>query len=388
MMKFKFELLEQSTEHDEITYKIRITHMEEDYEEIHTITESYVLEDFMIKDTSYSSAKKELLRNGVPEDRKEEFEEELEEATENYLYYVRENISFKICIDFASWLAPIPPKTIKKVTNKEITLHTEAFGNPELPCLLMISSTNAPSSFWNDELCKTIVSKGYYVIKFDNRDIGLSSTVADDKKYTIKDLASDAMAVLRAYDIEKFSVVGHSIGAFVALRLAVDNPDMINTCITVGAGLSEKSEFTELKQEVINELMKNNPTGDFENDLPGWIELFKFLNGEAELNEHIATEYVKSLYTTESSYKVFANHMKFDRDLGDLISKIPSIKAKTYAIIAECDPFVDHKEAHNLNKLFKKYDREKVDEAGHLFFNFESQMRLGSHIVDFLNKIN
>ena len=58
-----------------------------------------------------------------------------------------------------------------------IQLHVETGGNPEHPSILLIMGLGAQMLFWPDFFCKSLIDQGFYVIRFDNRDIGLSSKI-------------------------------------------------------------------------------------------------------------------------------------------------------------------------------------------------------------------
>ena len=69
----------------------------------------------------------------------------------------------------------------KIVLSNELRLWTESKGNPNHPASLLISGAGAPAKFWSDAFCDQLVEAGYFIIRFDHRDQGLSDSVDWDK---------------------------------------------------------------------------------------------------------------------------------------------------------------------------------------------------------------
>lgn len=119
----------------------------------------------------------------------------------------------------------------------------ETFGESKDPAVLMIMGFSAQMTMWPVELCEGIASRGYHVIRFDNRDIGLSERVNSSvavnvmeaimkaasgqpiaSPYQLNDMAVDAAGILDAMKIEKAHIVGASMGGMIAQLVAVNHP--------------------------------------------------------------------------------------------------------------------------------------------------------------------
>lgn len=119
----------------------------------------------------------------------------------------------------------------------------ETFGESKDPAVLMIMGFSAQMTMWPVELCEGIASRGYHVIRFDNRDIGLSERVNSPviinvmeafmkaasgqpiaSPYQLNDMAVDAAGILDAMKIEKAHIVGASMGGMIAQLVAVNHP--------------------------------------------------------------------------------------------------------------------------------------------------------------------
>lgn len=116
-----------------------------------------------------------------------------------------------------------------------ITIAYETSGNPLDPPVLLIMGLGMQLIAWPQDLVDGLVEQGYYVIRFDNRDIGLSSKLGQHKKpnlmwaylkalaglkpsaaYTLNDMADDALGLLDALGVPRAHVVGASMGGMIA----------------------------------------------------------------------------------------------------------------------------------------------------------------------------
>jgi len=154
------------------------------------------------------------------------------------------------------------------VQRGDLTLWTEAVGDPKNPACVLISGAGAPAKFWTDEFCKMIAKGGYYVIRFDHRDQGLSSAVDfEHHPYTVRDMAGDVMAVLDGYHIKKAHIVGHSMGGMIAQLVAIEHPDRVLSMISMSVGTV--GQLSAPSQEIMTVLLENKPTQDLRRKLAG-----------------------------------------------------------------------------------------------------------------------
>ncbi len=127
-----------------------------------------------------------------------------------------------------------------------ITIEYDAHGDPSDPPLLLIMGLGAQMTLWPIELVEALVAHRFYVIRFDNRDIGLSTkfdaaglpemgalvmAVMSGKlpslAYTLDDMAEDASALLGALGIQRAHIVGASMGGMIAQLFAVNHPEKL-----------------------------------------------------------------------------------------------------------------------------------------------------------------
>ncbi|WP_348675228.1 alpha/beta hydrolase [uncultured Abyssibacter sp.] len=125
----------------------------------------------------------------------------------------------------------------------ELELAYERIGDRDAPAVLLVMGLGSQLVLWPDALCLALVDAGYQVIRFDNRDVGLSSKLdgvtapgipelvikrrlglSAEVPYTISTMADDAVALMDALDIEQAHVVGASMGGMITQVMAATRP--------------------------------------------------------------------------------------------------------------------------------------------------------------------
>lgn len=124
-----------------------------------------------------------------------------------------------------------------------IEIAYETFGSPEDPALLLVMGLGTQMIAWPDQLCADLAGHGLFVIRFDNRDSGLSTHLDGTPPpsyldvlvkrarppYTIEDMAEDAVGLLDGLGVRRAHVVGASMGGFIAQALALRHPSRVAT---------------------------------------------------------------------------------------------------------------------------------------------------------------
>lgn len=130
--------------------------------------------------------------------------------------------------------------------NTGIELFYEVHGDPSHETILLVMGLGAQMTLWPDELVEALVGHGFQVIRYDNRDIGLSQKFEGAKApklawqilrqkigwpakvpYTLEAMADDAAGLLTALEIEKAHVVGASMGGMIAQLTAINHPERL-----------------------------------------------------------------------------------------------------------------------------------------------------------------
>jgi pimeloyl-ACP methyl ester carboxylesterase len=111
-------------------------------------------------------------------------------------------------------------------------LCAEAFGDPADPPVLLVMGIGASMLWWDERVCAALAAGGRFVIRYDHRDTGRStSDPPGHPTYTGDDLVADAARVLDGYGIARAHVVGLSMGGALAQLLALDFPDRVASLV-------------------------------------------------------------------------------------------------------------------------------------------------------------
>jgi pimeloyl-ACP methyl ester carboxylesterase len=141
--------------------------------------------------------------------------------------------------------------------NGDVELYYESFGDPLQPTLLLVNGLGSQCINYDVEWCEMFAERGFSVVRFDNRDVGLSSKL-DGVDYTLTDMAADALAVLDAIGATKAHVMGCSMGGMIVQRLAIDHPERLLSVTSVMSRTGEPG-YGDSSEEALKLLMTPAP---------------------------------------------------------------------------------------------------------------------------------
>src|SRR5271155_1709145 len=116
--------------------------------------------------------------------------------------------------------------------NGDVEIYYEEFGDLSAPTLLLVNGLGSQCLNYDVAWCQLFCEEGFHVIRYDNRDVGLS-TKLDGTDYVLTDMANDAIAVLDAMGVDQAHVMGCSMGGMIVQRLALDHPDRLLSLTSV-----------------------------------------------------------------------------------------------------------------------------------------------------------
>jgi pimeloyl-ACP methyl ester carboxylesterase len=122
---------------------------------------------------------------------------------------------------------------VPTATNGDVTLHHETFGDPDDPVLLLVNGLGSQCINFKVPFCRRLADRGFLVVRFDNRDVGLSTHLPDGPPYTVDDMADDAVAVLDAVGAGRAHVAGWSMGGMIVQSLAIRHPERLLSMTSV-----------------------------------------------------------------------------------------------------------------------------------------------------------
>ncbi len=131
-------------------------------------------------------------------------------------------------------------------------LEYDTFGSPDDPTLLLVMGFTAQMTAWDDTFCRMLADGGFHVVRFDNRDCGLSTKLDGQQvdlgelmtavfsgqpvpavPYTLSDMAADAIGLLDHLGIEQAHIMGASMGGMIVQTMAIEHPTRVRSLISV-----------------------------------------------------------------------------------------------------------------------------------------------------------
>lgn len=123
--------------------------------------------------------------------------------------------------------------------NGNCELYYEAFGDLSDPTLLLVNGLGSQCINYNEDWCAMFAARGLHVVRFDNRDVGMSSKFDDmpigekGEAYTISEMAADGIAVLDALGVEHAHIMGLSMGGMIVQVMAIEHRDRLLSMTSV-----------------------------------------------------------------------------------------------------------------------------------------------------------
>lgn len=116
-------------------------------------------------------------------------------------------------------------------SNDGVSIYFETFGDSTDPTLLLVNGLGAQSISFRDDMCTEFATRGFHVVRYDNRDVGLSGD--GPVGYGLTDMAADGLAVLDAIGVGRAHVWGTSLGGMIVQTMAIEFPDRLASVTSV-----------------------------------------------------------------------------------------------------------------------------------------------------------
>jgi pimeloyl-ACP methyl ester carboxylesterase len=227
-----------------------------------------------------------------------------------------------------------------KVKANNIELEYETFGDSSDKPLLLINGLGSQMIDWYLGFILNLVGRGFYVIRFDNRDVGLSSKMEepDGAQYSLEDMADDAVGLLDALNIEKTHICGESMGGMIVQIIALRYPTRVLSLTSIMSSTGNPN-IPRGDPEVGRVLMQPAPS-DREGYVEYYVKLRRLLYGSFPYDEDKNRE-ISGRFFDRSFYPpgISRQSMAIMRS-GNRKSKLSSIKVPTLVIHGTDDPVI------------------------------------------------
>ncbi|MFZ5720485.1 MAG: alpha/beta fold hydrolase [Pseudomonadota bacterium] len=150
-----------------------------------------------------------------------------------------------------------------RARNGAVEIEYETFGDGQPETILLVNGLGSQMTRWPVEFCERLVARGYRVIRFDNRDTGLSSWPTE--AYTLADMARDGIAVLDAAGVARAHIAGVSMGGMIVQRIAIDHPDRVLSMTSIMSAPGARGTLMSTPEAMaVLDVPPPDPKADFE----------------------------------------------------------------------------------------------------------------------------
>ncbi|MDG3581829.1 alpha/beta fold hydrolase [Galbibacter pacificus] len=260
----------------------------------------------------------------------------------------------------------------------------ETLGESDQQPIILINGTGACMSDWPKEFCNQLVENGYFVIRFDNRDSGLSSKFDSLGKpnwekimpyigkcsgatlpYSISDMSKDVTGLMDYLKIEKAIICGISMGGAIAQIIAINNPDYVEALICIASTTGNPARLPS-DPKIIQALSAPPPATDDPDSLAGhMVAIYKVLGStdkEGVLLKKAKARIQRCWYPEGTERQVAAITIG---DYCDRRSALSKLKVPTLVLHGGKDPLIPVEEARSLHEAIPQSKLIIVKGLGH-----------------------
>jgi pimeloyl-ACP methyl ester carboxylesterase len=247
---------------------------------------------------------------------------------------------------------------VTRVRANGIEIEYDSFGKPSGRPLLLIMGLGGQSLLWDEGFCEALAERGHFVVRYDNRDVGLSTkfdaagvpNVLElmqksaagaplDVAYTLDDMADDAAGLLDALALESAHVCGASMGGMIAQTLAVRHPRRLRSLVSIMSSTGNPS-LPPAKPEAMAVLMTPPPTdraGSLDAAVRTWRTIGSpgFPFDEAKIRARAGRMFDRSFHPQGTARQLAAILAH-----GSRVEKLRGVSTPTLVIHGAADPLV------------------------------------------------
>lgn len=249
-------------------------------------------------------------------------------------------------------------ESVVKANGIDITYDT--FGDTPATPLLLVNGLGYQLAHWDNEFCVQLAEKGYFVIRYDNRDVGLSTDFNEngipnlrqiteslnkgepvEVPYYLKDMANDAVGLLDALQLEAAHIVGMSMGGMITQTIAIDHPARALTITSIMSTTGDPA-LPPPTPEAMEILMTAAPA-EREANIIRSVNVARILAGPGyPINEERIRIRAAKVFDRKFNPAGYARQYAAILASGDRTEQLRSITIPTLIIHGDADPLVPY----------------------------------------------
>lgn len=267
------------------------------------------------------------------------------------------------------------------VSHINLQLCVQTFGDVKDPAVVLIVGAAGQAILWPKKFCEDLALEGYFVIRYDHRDTGLSSGIDFElSPYNLQDMAGDVIGILDYFRIKQAHIVGMSMGGYIAQNLAIYYPNRIITITlfmtTINSmamrGVRGIDNLPGQDPSVAREFAKlyQPPRITLEDKLDVLMKTWELFNGSmARFSYDEWRPIAEESYQRAKTKNAVRNHrlavLNSPADRTQILKKVAL--PPTLIIHGQADPIIQAAHAFYAHKHLPQTKLLIIDKMGHLF---------------------
>ncbi len=271
------------------------------------------------------------------------------------------------------------------ITANNITLYYEDNGAPDAPVILLVMGLGAQMIAWPDEMIRALVARGFRVIHYDNRDVGMSQRMEGaaapnliwtmfkarlglgvNVPYSLSDMAADGIGLLDALGIEKAHVVGASMGGMIVQLMAANRRDRVLSMTSIMSS-SGAPGLPGARSDIQRRFMVKRPSDASRDEAVAFgaelVRSFSYpdpARPESAHAEQAGRAFDRGYYPVGSKRQLLAIIAD-----GSRVERLKNITTRTLIIHGGADPLVPKEGSEDIARHIARARLEIIDEMAH-----------------------
>ncbi len=262
-----------------------------------------------------------------------------------------------------------------------ITIEYDTIGDPAKPAILLVAGMGNQLIAWEEKAVESLADRGYFAIRYDNRDVGLSTRFDGHKAhieqvwravltgeepdvvYTLSDMASDGIGLLDHLGIDRAHAIGVSMGGMIGQMMAIEHRARLKTLTSLMSttGAPDVGQATAAAAAI---LMRGTPQ-ERGRAIEFGIDACRLTWGPYFFDEQRARDRVAEAYDRAFYPEGVGRHMAAILASGDRTERLTTVAVPTLVIHGDADPLVDVSGGYATAAAIPDADLLIVDRMGH-----------------------
>ena len=250
-----------------------------------------------------------------------------------------------------------------RAPNGEIEIAYETFGTVSDPPLILLHGLGSSMLVWHEEMCAGFVDRGFFVLRMDHRDSGLSTVLPGGTRYTLDDMAGDMVAVLDAAGCDRAIVCGYSLGGMVAQAAAAAFGDRVAGLVSVSSHTGEPGVGDPTPEALA--ALTAPPAATIEAQIESDLAGYRIWSNPDWRNEQAEREYLERSYRRAWHPGASERQFKAAARSGSRADALRGLDVPTLVIHGSADTLIAPDAGRRTAELVRDAEYLEIDAMGH-----------------------